>query len=97
MLPSRSSASRSAAGLYFHRVESYRANFGGDGLEVRSTGDQNAKSLLSPKHSHFFVFLPPSPPRTRSRSNLASGISILIPVSAVEAIAAIFEFERRAV
>ena len=37
MLPSRSSASRSAAGLCFHRVESYSAIFGGDGLEVRLT------------------------------------------------------------
>jgi hypothetical protein len=37
MLPSRSSASRSAARLCFHRVESYSAIFGGDGLEVRRT------------------------------------------------------------
>jgi hypothetical protein len=37
-----------------------------------------------------------APPRTRSRSNSLSGISILVPILAVESICAILEFEVRA-
>ena len=50
MLPSRSSAGRSAA-------------------RRRPTTSGNVNSLLSTKPARFCVFLPPSPSRTRSRSN----------------------------
>ena len=53
MLPSRSSASRSAAGLCFHRVESYSAIFGRDGLEVRRTRRSKRKLATKPQATAF--------------------------------------------
>ena len=130
MLPSRSSASRSAAGLCFHRVESYSAydglpvrrpsrtarttdfqsvgqvvqrvrrtsspsaksyrwNNGRDGLEVRRT--RRSKRKLAAKHqATAFLRVQTSDSNKDSvEIKLPPGISILVPVSAVESIAAI--------
>ena len=130
MLPSRSSASRSAARLCFHRVESYSAIFGGDGLEVRRTarttdfqsvgqGVQRVRRTSSPSAKAYrwingrdglevrrtrrskrklataaqataFLRVQTSDSNKDSiEIKLPSGISILVPVSAVESISAI--------
>ena len=91
MLSLRSSASRSAARLCFHRVESYNAIFGGDGLEVRRTARSKRKLAAKPQATAFLRVQTSDSTKDSIEIKLPSGISILVPVSAVESIAAILE------
>jgi hypothetical protein len=71
MLPSRSSASRSAAGLCLHRVESYSAIFGGDGLEVRRTRRSKRKLAAAPQAIAFL--------RVQTSDSTKDSIEIKLP------------------
>ena len=71
MLPSRSSVSRSAARLCFHRVESYSAIFGGDGLEVRRTRRSKRKLAAKPQATAFL--------RVQTSDSTKDSIEIKLP------------------
>jgi hypothetical protein len=71
MLPSRSSASRSAAGLCLHRVVSYSAIFGGDGLEVRRTRRSKRKLAAAPQATAFL--------RVQTSDSAKDSIEIKLP------------------
>ena len=77
MLPSRSSASRSAARLCFHRVESYSAY---DGLEVRRTRRSKRKLAAKPQATAFLSVQTSDSIKVSIEIKLPSVISILVPI-----------------